>query len=116
MANPQVTHLLEELERKASHRSKLVDVTFPVDSEDLIRLEALADVFDMQKEELITALLHTVLLEVEASMPYRQGTKVIRVEDGEPIYEDVGPTPRYLAIKNRLEQEEIRRLKRAAKA
>lgn len=106
MANQHVTHLLEELERKAIHKSKLTDVTFPVDNEDLIRLEALADVFEMEKNELVTALLHTVLLEVEASLPYRQGSKVIRVEDGDPIYEDIGPTPKYLAIKTQLEKQQ----------
>ncbi|MGB0733875.1 MAG: hypothetical protein ACPGPF_08910, partial [Pontibacterium sp.] len=65
---------------------------------------AMANVFDMEPQALVSSLLHTVLLEAEASMPYRAGTKVIRVEDGDPIYEDVGPTPRYLAAKRKLEQ------------
>jgi len=104
MANVHVSRLLEELERKAHHKATLTDVTFPISTEDLIRIEALASVFDMDKHELITSLLHTILQEVETSMPYRQGTKVIRVEDGEPIYEDVGLTPRYLAVKRKLEK------------
>lgn len=104
MANVHVSRLLEELEHKAHHKATLTDVTFPISTEDLIRIEALASVFDMDKHELITSLLHTILQEVETSMPYRQGTKVIRIEDGEPIYEDVGLTPRYLAIKRKLEK------------
>ncbi|MGB0466738.1 MAG: hypothetical protein ACPGF7_04285 [Pontibacterium sp.] len=103
MANQHVIHLLDELERKANHKADLSQVTFPIDKEDMIRIEALCDVFDMEVDELIPALLHTVLQEVEASLPYRQGNKVIRVEDGDPIYEDIGPTPRYLAIKRKLE-------------
>ena len=104
MANLHVSRLLEELETKAHHKSRLSEVSFPISDDDLIRLQALADVFDMEQSELITALLHTVLQEVEASMPYRQGSKVIRVEDGDPVYEDVGPTPRYLAAKRKLEK------------
>ena len=35
-------------------------------------------------------------------MPYIQGSKVIRIEDGEEIYEDAGPMPRYLAAQKAL--------------
>jgi len=105
MSNQHVSRLLEEFEQKASHKAALTEVTFPISEDDLIRLEALADVFDMSQNELVTALLHTVLQEVEASMPYRQGSKVIRIEDGDPVYEDIGLTPRYLAVKRRLEKQ-----------
>lgn len=104
MANVHVSRLLEELERKAHHKTTLTNVTFPISTEDLLRIEALASVFDMDTDELFASLLHTILQEVETSMPYRQGTKVIRIEDGEPIYEDVGLTPRYLAAKRKLEK------------
>ena len=29
-------------------------------------------------------------------MPYVQGDKVIRLEEGDEVYEDIGPLPRYL--------------------
>lgn len=105
MSNQHVSLLLEEFEQKATHKTTLTNVTIPISEDDLIRLEALASVFDMPQSEMATALLHTVLQEVEASMPYRQGSKVIRIEDGDPVYEDVGPTPRYLAVKRRLEKQ-----------
>ncbi len=35
-------------------------------------------------------------------MPYVPGTTVIRVEDGDEVYEDVGPLPRYLNTQKQL--------------
>ena len=54
------------------------------------------------RTQLAAELLHTVLLEVEEKMPYKPGTKIIRMEEGDPVYEDIGPMPRYIAIKHRL--------------
>lgn len=113
MVNPNLSRLLQDLEKKATHKASLTELNVAVSQEDLIRLEALADVFEMEQSELFTALLHTVLQEVEAAMPYRPGNKVIRVEDGDPIYEDIGPMPRYLARRKQLE-ERYRRAKASA--
>lgn len=104
MVNPHLSRLLNDLEQKASHKSSLTELNVAISQEDLIRVEALADVFQMEQSELFTALLHTILQEVEAAMPYRPGDKVIRVEDGDPIYEDIGPMPRYLAKCKQLEE------------
>lgn len=39
------------------------------------------------------------LEELEASLPYVKGSKVVAVdEQGDPLYEDIGPTPRFLAL------------------
>ena len=103
MASKEIAKLIADLEQQVSQKSTTQEITCSLSSEDVIRLEAMADVFEMDAKELVASLLHTVLLEAEASMPYRPGTKVIRVEDGDPIYEDVGPTPRYLAAKRKLE-------------
>ncbi|MGE8419918.1 MAG: pilin assembly protein, partial [Pseudomonas sp.] len=40
--------------------------------------------------------------ELEASFPYIQGQQVIATdEEGDPLYEDIGPTPRFLALSRR---------------
>ncbi|AMO68109.1 putative type 1 pili tip component [gamma proteobacterium BDW918] len=67
---------------------------------DAARLNALAELFPRRNiEELITDLLSAALDEMESVMPYRQGTKVVATdEQGDPLYEDVGPTPRYLSL------------------
>ncbi|WP_455380018.1 type 1 pili tip component [Acidihalobacter prosperus] len=44
-------------------------------------------------------LLHTALAELEKALPYKPGTHVLREDEfGDPVYEDVGPTPRFLEL------------------
>jgi hypothetical protein len=70
-------------------------VRLPVD--DAARIHALAELYPGHtREEIITGLLGVALRELEAAMPYVRGTRVIsRDEQGDPIYEDAGPTPRF---------------------
>jgi predicted DNA-binding protein len=82
-------------------------VRLPVD--DAARLAALSEMFPGRtSEQLITDLLGTALQEIETSMPYVAGKKVISSdEQGDPIYEDVGLTPRFVELtrKNRKKLE-----------
>ena len=73
-------------------------VRLPVD--DAARLAALAEMFPGRTpEQIITDLLATALQEIETSMPYVAGKKVIsNDEQGDPIYEDVGLTPRFVEL------------------
>lgn len=68
--------------------------------EDAARLRALAEMYPRRTlEEITTDLLSAALNEVEASLPYVRGSAVIATdEEGDPIYEDVGPTPRFLTL------------------
>ncbi|WP_019619945.1 hypothetical protein [Amphritea japonica] len=102
MPNNHVSHLLNKLEEHSTEQTQLVDCNFSISKEDQIKVEAMAELFQLPADKLVADLLHTVLLEMEEKMPYRAGSNVIRVEEGDPIYEDVGPMPRYMAIKNRL--------------
>ncbi|MNJ77065.1 hypothetical protein D3C76_1763380 [compost metagenome] len=53
-------------------------------------------------EELLGELVGAALEELEASFPYVQGQKVISTdEQGDPLYEDIGSTPRFLALSRR---------------
>jgi hypothetical protein len=69
---------------------------------DDVRIKALAEVYSLPEEEVMAGLLHQAINEIEEKMPYIPGDKVIRVEEGVEIFEDVGPMARYLQIKNRL--------------
>ena len=73
-------------------------IRLPVD--DAARVEALAELFPGNSADaLITDLLSKALDELEASMPYVPGDNVIREDEfGDPIYEDVGLTPRFLEL------------------
>src|SRR5579862_3308126 len=73
-------------------------VRLPVD--DAARLAALAELFPGRTpEQLITELLGAALKEIAAAMPYVAGQRVISTdEQGDPVYEDVGPTPRFMQL------------------
>ena len=74
-----------------------------LDMEAAARLAALAEMYPKrQPEELLGELLGAALEELEASFPYVQGAVVIATdEEGDPLYEDIGPTPRFLALSRR---------------
>jgi predicted DNA-binding protein len=86
-------------ERAAAPRTaKTYAVRLPVD--DAARLAALAEMFPGRApEQLITELLGAALKEIAAAMPYIAGKRVISTdEQGDPLYEDVGPTPRFMEL------------------
>ena len=81
-------------------------VRLPVDT--AARLHALADLYPAaSKEAIITDLLTVALNEIESAMPYVAGDKVIREDEfGDPVFEDVGPTPRF----EQLRREHLKQL------
>ena len=74
------------------------EVRLPLDG--AAKLEALVEMFPRRtREQFITDLLSFALDEVVSGFPYQQGERIIsRDEEGDPIYEDVGHTPRYLQL------------------
>jgi len=78
--------------------SKEYAVRLPLD--DAARLQALAELFPGQSiEEIVTDLLGAGLDEIAAAMPYEKGPKVISRDDhGDPVYEDIGLTPRFVEL------------------
>jgi hypothetical protein len=73
-------------------------VRLPLD--EAAQLAALAQMFPGRgPEQLVTELLGAALKEVAAAMPYVAGTRVISTdEQGDPVYEDIGPMPRFMAL------------------
>lgn len=73
-------------------------VRLPLD--DAARLQALAELFPGRSiEEIVTDLLGAGLDEIAAAMPYEKGPKIISRDDhGDPVYEDVGLTPRFVEL------------------
>jgi len=64
---------------------------------DAARIAALAEIYPGRTEtQIITELLNVILDEIEERLPYEQGSNVIGEDEmGDPIYEDIGPTPRF---------------------
>jgi hypothetical protein len=79
--------------------------TYPVHLglDEAAQLAALADMFPGRStEQLITELLSAALKELAAAMPYVAGSRVISTDEhGDPVYEDVGPTPRFMELTRR---------------
>jgi hypothetical protein len=48
-------------------------------------------------------LIRAALDELEVAMPYVPGNRVIAEDDyGDPIYEDLGPTPRFYSLSHEI--------------
>lgn len=96
----KIRDLTREWERSAKGRVTRDTYAVHLSLEDAARLAALEEMYPKrQAEDLITDLLSAALEELEASLPYRQGSEVIAEDElGDPIYADTGPTPRYLEL------------------
>lgn len=81
--------------RQLSQRQK-VTRTISLYDTDMVKVKALAAVFGLSEQEVVASIIHHGLFELESKIPYEQGNKVIRVEEGEDIYEDIGMMPRYI--------------------
>ncbi|HDZ56122.1 MAG TPA: pilin assembly protein [Pseudomonas xinjiangensis] len=96
----KIRELTQEWERTAKGRvtKNTYQVNLPL--EDAARLAALHEMYPKRcVEDLITDLLATALEELEASLPYKRGEDVIAQDEmGDPLYNDAGPTPRYLEL------------------
>jgi hypothetical protein len=78
-----------------------------LDLDDAARLQALVELFPGQPiEAIITDLLHAGLDEIAAAMPYERGPKVISRDDqGDPLYEDIGLTPRFVELTRKFKKK-----------
>ncbi len=83
---------------KAVETEERYSIRLPLD--DAARVHALAELHSgVDEEQIIRDLLSSAIGELEATMPYVPGETVIREDDqGDPIYDDVGMTPRFLEL------------------
>ncbi len=101
--------LLGYWEKTASGELTSNDYTVKLPVEVAAKLEALAQMYPKKtREQLIADLLASALYELESSMPYIKGSKVVAHDEfGDEIYEDAGPTSRFL----QLSSENLKELK-----
>lgn len=83
--------------------------------EDAARLEALCEMFPKYpRENLLRDLISSALTEVTSSFPYVAGKEVVaRDEEGDPMYADIGPTPKFLNL-TRKHLKQIHEAKKAS--
>jgi hypothetical protein len=92
--------LLERWKKEAVPVRTAQQYAVRLELDDAARLHALAELFPGQPiEAIITDLLHAGLDEIAAAMPYERGPKIISRDDqGDPLYEDIGLTPRFVEL------------------
>jgi hypothetical protein len=92
--------LLDRWKKHPAPAKTVEEYAIRLDLDDAARLRALAALFPGRStEEIISDLLHAGLDEVAAAMPYEPGPTIISRDDhGDPVYEDVGLTPRFVEL------------------
>ncbi|MEH6823682.1 MAG: hypothetical protein V7629_07245 [Motiliproteus sp.] len=106
MPTSPITHMLLAWQQHTIRHLPQVNYEVAVDRDDVIKLEALSELYQLPLDDIIASLVSCALKETEQKIPYIQGQKIIRTEEGEPVYEDIGDTPRYLEIKQQLERHQ----------
>ena len=76
------------------------EITAQLSLSDYARVCALAEIYpSLTETQIVTELLATALDQVEEALPYIPGKKVITEDEfGDPVYEDIGLTPRFEAL------------------
>lgn len=92
--------LLDHWRKEAAPPKTVQEYAVRLNLDDAARLHALTVLFPSRSvEQLVTDLLQAALDEVGAAMPYEPGPKIISRDDhGDPVYEDVGLTPRFAEL------------------
>ncbi|HLA29539.1 MAG TPA: pilin assembly protein [Pseudomonas sp.] len=96
----KIRELIRHWEQNAKGRLTRSPYQIHLDLESAARLAALQEMYPKRHiEELLGELLGAALEELEAGMPYVKGSQVVATdEQGDPLYEDIGLTPRFLAL------------------
>ena len=99
--------LLDRWKKAAAPQKTAQEYSIRLAVDDAARLHALAELFPGQsQEEILSDLLRASLDEIAAVMPYERGSKVISSDDhGDPVYEDVGMTPRFVELTRKFKKE-----------
>ena len=68
--------------------------------EDAARLEALCEMFPKHsRDNILRDIINAGLSEITSNFPYIQGKEVVaHDEEGDPLYADIGPTPKFLSL------------------
>jgi len=105
----KIRELAQHWEQTAKGRLAASGISIHLDVESAARLAALSQMYPKHHpEELLGELIGAALEELETSFPYIKGQKVISTdEEGNPIYEDVGPTPQFLELSRRHLHEQV---------
>lgn len=94
--------LLERWQFLSRPAAPVIRLAADLSLHDMARMRALAEMFPgCPVEAMLADLVHVALDDLEASFPFVNGPQIGEDECGDPVHEDVGPTPRFLALTRR---------------
>lgn len=96
MSTSPFVELLKDWEARLLSQRQKVTRSISLYDTDVVKVKALAAVFGISEQEIVASIIHHGLFELESRIPYEKGARVIRVEEGEDIYEDIGMMPKYI--------------------
>jgi len=96
----RIQQLLKQWDKQSESHQDLKEYTLRLPRYELAKIYALKEMYPGKEEsELLGDLLITALHALEEAFPYTPGDRVVAEDEkGDPIYEDIGPTPRFLAL------------------
>ncbi len=98
--------MLDAWEQQSARVQEQVTTEVVLNLEDMVKMRALAETYRLPVNDLLANLIYTALREVEEQIPYVAGSRVIRTEEGDPVYEDIGRMQSYLAAKARFKNSD----------
>jgi hypothetical protein len=100
----RIAELIQRWMQEGHTRTKVRPYTVHLPLRDAARVEALHVMYpDRSDSQLMADLIRAALDELEVAMPYIPGNRIIAEDDyGDPIYEDLGPTPRFYSLSHEI--------------
>jgi hypothetical protein len=100
----RIAELIERWGSEGQARTDVQTYTVHLPLRDAARVEALRRMYPGRSDsQLMADLIRAALDELEVAMPYVPGHRVIAEDDfGDPIYEDLGPTPRFYSLSHEI--------------
>jgi len=100
----RIAELIQRWGKEGQERTSVRAYKVHLPLRDAARIEALHVMYPGRSEsQLMADLVRAALDELEVAMPYIPGTRVIAEDDyGDPIYEDLGPTPQFYSLSHEI--------------
>ncbi|MCV6589298.1 MAG: hypothetical protein OIF57_09745 [Marinobacterium sp.] len=108
MSTSSFKTLIKHWQDHRKNRQQRTEYPLTLYRDDLIKLQALADTFGLELNDVSASLIHQAIREMEEKMPYIPGPEIIRMEEGEAIHEDCGPMPDYIAAQKTIKDSSSR--------
>lgn len=100
----RIAELIQRWGKEGHSRTSVRTYSVHLPLRDAARIEALHVMYPGHSgSQLMADLIRAALDELEVAMPYIPGNRVIAEDDyGDPIYEDLGPTPRFYSLSHEI--------------